>query len=1364
MDVVLRTPTGEAELSVRPGQEDVPIGDLVERVTGRAPAQVVFVDGRAVPSTAALGTSGVLTGSVISTVDDTVVAPSDGRVELVQVAGEGAGARRWLSSGRYRIGMGRRLSGRELELAPVDEPMLELTVDDAGAVTARAVSAPARLDATPLSNESPTAWTSGLVAVGGRVFALGRRGPRGATTTGHRHAGVGVEGTAAFNRPPRAAAAPPAPPLDVPDDGSSRSARSTVAHLTSLAAQRHGDDVEQRRREHPDLAAAVTLADTVAPELWERRAGHPDAFQIPIGLADVEWVPSLGRSAAALPGVSQMIADLGPLPLVPVTVDLLAERGIGVVGGTEFTRSFARSLLIETAVTHGPADVDIVVVSSEDRANAWEWVKWLPHARRGGSARIYSTPEEVAGWAAAVRRAWSRPSRPAPPEHVTVVVVDEPGWWRERAAPLRPLFTDASMPLRFVALTSAAPDVPAVCTTVVAAQPDGRAAVDYLMDRRRIDGVFPFLAAEHVALGAARRLAPLDDPDVPIVPAPPLPESVPLLRLLGLEAPTAGDVIGRWSDTSRGRLLVTLGSSDRGPLIVDLVTDGPHALVAGAAGAGKSELVRTMLGGLAAGHPPEAVNFLLVDGGTGESFGPCTGLPHTVGVFGGLDEHLAARLVRCLRAELRHRADVIRGADASSFAELEDRDGAPALARLVLVVDEFALLSTAVPDVVPGLIEVAERGADLGVHLVLVTPRPAGAVDDRLRELMNVRVAMRMQDDGDSLDVVGIVDAAHFAQRHPGRGALRLGDGDVTLFQAATSSDRVGDGVPGASSAVDLVDVTPAVVARELTPMEQRLVRIAAERRRRPGGEATELERLVAAVADAAQGSGRTVPRQPCPAPLPSVVELDTFFTQHPGDGIPYALVDLPDEQRQEAAWWTPGAGGSMLVSGGAGAGTSSLLASLALGIAERYSPDDVHVYVIDTDDGALAPLDALPHVGAVAGLDAPERIARVVSAVVGLVERRYQLALDRTPASVAASEPSVALLVDNVETLRRLLDDRRDLHGVWDDLQRIIDEGDPLGICTVVTTSPDRAVPVAVDGSIPTHLVMDLGERFAYTALGFRPAEIPTFVPGRALRHQDRAELQLVAPPSDLTAAVQHRRSDAATERPVQRIDPLPAVVTVDEVLDAARATDRGIDVPVGIVARTGDVAICPVTFGETVFVAGPQGSGRSSILVAIARAAASTAPDVARFGVAPHEGPLRRIAGVDTPDRSSDVAAWVERVATTPGRRIVLIDDADRLGGPAFDRLAALRDEQLAVVVAGRADDLRVAGQWTKPLQRFRTGVLLQPGPADGDLVRVSLGARLPAFDAHRGILVVDGEQVPLVAAVVSDVGTAAAEAADR
>ncbi|MGB0113741.1 MAG: FtsK/SpoIIIE domain-containing protein [Ilumatobacteraceae bacterium] len=1414
MDVVLRTPNGEAEVSLGPGQEDALLTDVVERVTGRPASQVVYIDGRAVPSATSIGTSGLLNGSTIATMDDAQQPPSDGRVEIVQIAGHGAGARSWLSAGRYRIGVGRRVSAQELDAAPVDTPMLEIEVDSDGSVGVRAASAQVRLDGVVLGTESATPWTTGLVDVAGRVFALGRRDPRAGVSAGHRFGGVGVDGTAAFNRPPRLAPAPDLPPLEVPDGGaqvraarrfplltmlapipiaiamalllgsptfllfglmspamgganwlterrsrrrdvdeSTRADRDAIASFTSAARDRHDQVRDRRRAAHPDLADVVLLGESASPELWQRRPGHVDVFQVAIGLADLDWSPELARTQQALSSAQAIVNDLGPTPMVPVTVDLLTERGVAFVGGSDFGRAAVRGVLLEAAVAHGPADLDVVVLSSGDRVHAWEWVKWLPHARSGGGVRVYSTEDQVTGWAAAVRRGWERPARPVSPNHLTLVIVDEPTWWRERTAPLRPLFSDASMPLRFVALTDESADVPAVCTTLVTAQPDHGATVDYLMDRRHVDAVHLYSASESLALRVARRLAPLDDPDVPMASESTLPESVPVLGLLGLLDPVPDDLVARWSRRVGHRAVVTVGMSDRGPLELDLVGDGPHALIAGTTGAGKSELLRSLVVGLAAELPPDDINFVLVDFKGGSAFDACANLPHTVGLVTDLDEHLAGRVLRCLRAELQHRELVLRAAGSSSLVEYQQLDGVPPLPRLVLVVDEFASVVAELPEFLPSLVDIAQRGRSLGLHMILATQRPAGVVDNKIRANTNLRIALRVQDDGDSLDVIGTKDAAQLPRRIPGRAYARLGAGELTMFQSAYSTGVSIDdqAAPPAGAAHHHLDVSPYVVARELAPMESRLVRRSLEDDDTVAGSPTDLVRLVGAIAGAALEVGQSEQRQPYPDPLTEHLPFERFLADHPGDAVPFALVDLPDEQRQSPAWWSPDADGSLLVYGIAGAGTSSLLVSLVLGLAERSSADDVHVYCIDADSNVLAPLAALPHVGAVVRLDELDRVARLATHLSDVLDHRKQLALEQGgPAAVASSEPAVVLMIDNVGSLRQQLEERRDLDGVWGALERVIRDGRSLGLCAVITAKQERAVPSSLSAQIPGRLVMRLGEQFGYSAFGFKTSEIPEFVPGRAVRPDDKSEMQLVEPPAALASVVAAMDCEPAGDRPVRRIDPLPSSVSVSEVVDAASRRDRAIVVPVGLDTRTATPACCVVPFGENVMVSGAPGSGRSSVLAAFAAAASRVEPRLETYSVTPRGGPLADIEGTDHPATPSDVAAWVDRIAEATTPRLVLVDDADRLGGPSFERLAALRDDELIVVVAGRGDDLRAPGHWSKPLQRFRHGVLLRPESSDGDLVRVALGARLQRFAPHRGVLVVDGEQIPLLAAI--------------
>ncbi len=232
-----------------------------------------------------------------------------------------------------------------------------------------------------------------------------------------------------------------------------------------------------------------------------------------------------------------------------------------------------------------------------------------------------------------------------------------------------------------------------------------------------------------------------------------------------------------------------------GVVDVDLVRDGPHGLIAGTTGSGKSELLRTLVVSLAANASPDHVTMILVDYKGGSTFDACARLPHTVGVVTDLDDGLAERVLVSLDAEVRRRELLLRAARADDLAAYR-RTSAEPLPRLVVVIDEFASLAKELPEFLGALVSIAQRGRSLGIHLVLATQRPAGVVTDDIRANTNLRIALRLQDRADAHDVVGDAAPARFPLGSPGRAALRLGPDELVVFQAADSSSPFGDAAP----------------------------------------------------------------------------------------------------------------------------------------------------------------------------------------------------------------------------------------------------------------------------------------------------------------------------------------------------------------------------------------------------------------------------------------------------------------------------------------------------------------------------------------------------------------------------------------
>ena len=385
-----------------------------------------------------------------------------------------------------------------------------------------------------------------------------------------------------------------------------------------------------------------------------------------------------------------------------------------------------------------------------------------------------------------------------------------------------------------------------------------------------------------------------------------LPERVSLGDLLGVlagepaEGRPDGDAAGAGpnasanaSAVSRRGLSAPIGIAADGVVHLDLVADGPHAVVAGTTGAGKSELLVSWVVGMAAGRSPDEVSFVLVDFKGGAAFAPLAGLPHVLGTLSDLDATLARRAIESLRAEVLHRERTLAAAGVRSIDELP----AKTLARLVVVVDEFAALVAERSELHALFADLAARGRSLGIHLVLCTQRPAGVVRDAVLANIAVRVALRLADRADSLGLVGDDSAARLPATPRGRAVIVDGAGARRTAQIALAAPR-------------------------------------------------DVERI-------ARATPPSRSRRPWCDPLPAIIHRDAL---PPADGIPFGLLDLPAEQRQPTAAIEE-RHGHVLVLGAPGSGTTTALASVAAGAgdAARWLPaDPVELWSVLAEPGAL--------------------------------------------------------------------------------------------------------------------------------------------------------------------------------------------------------------------------------------------------------------------------------------------------------------------------------------------------------------------------------------------------------------------------
>ena len=533
----------------------------------------------------------------------------------------------------------------------------------------------------------------------------------------------------------------------------------------------------------------------------------------------------------------------------PVLVD--ARLGIGVCGPMPLALAAARAITVQLAAVLSPETASLTVRASGDQ---WRWLDCLPHevARLPTAAMAGPDVQQVA-------------------------------------------FEGAESGSALVAVAESAELLPRNARVVV------RAGASQCNVVSHPDGKFPdalkleFVTAEE-AFDWARRQSDRADALGLLAGRASLAEAVDLSILLEPNVP------GVTATAAAVGLVCAIGLAADGPVSVDLVRDGPHAVVGGTTGSGKSELLVSWVIAMAAHRSPEVVSFLFVDFKGGASFAPLVDLPHTVGVITDLDTREALRALVSLRAEVRHRE---RGLAGAGLRSIDDAAPGAVFPRLVIVVDEYAAMVVDYPELSALFTDLAARGRSLGIHVILSTQRPAGVIREGILANCGLRLSLRVNNRADSVTVLGTDAAAALPARPPGRAVVVAAAGAPVHFQVAITS-----------------------------PADVRVV----------------TERWAAAPR----------PRRPWCRPLPHAVspgDLRALDDQPDLDGnvspvgppglpgnLPFALADLPMEQRQAVARYDPRGHGHLLIVGGGRSGKSGVLRALEAAptavVVQRIRPD----------------------------------------------------------------------------------------------------------------------------------------------------------------------------------------------------------------------------------------------------------------------------------------------------------------------------------------------------------------------------------------------------------------------------------------
>ncbi|WP_212911962.1 type VII secretion protein EccCa [Streptomyces sp. TS71-3] len=1142
--------------------------------------------------------------------------------------------------------------------------------------------------------------------------------------------------------------------------------RDYLRYLSQTRGRVHRAVMEQQAAlawRHPAPVALRSIVRTT--RLWERRAKDEDFAEVRVAVGDQQ----LGMRLTPLS--TKPVEDLDPLsahalrrfvraystvPDQPIALYLRSFSRVLLRGDETSARGLVRAALCQLALFHAPDELWISLCVADERRSEWEWAKWLPHSLHpqeqdgAGPARMIASAfndlEDLLGAEFTERPTFDPEELPGREEPFTVIVVDGvtvPAGHRLDG----PGFRNCVV----IDLSGSLTWRPGRTTLRLDVQPKSLKLVR--TDRTRKEQTTVLGRPDTMGRGGAESLARMVSPfrmGLSTDAMEPLAADVELTTLLGIPDLYRHDPTTLWkrsTATSRLRVPVAVGA-DGLPVDLDIKESaeggmGPHGMLIGATGSGKSELLRTLVLALALTNSSETLNFVLVDFKGGATFLGLDELPHTSAIITNLSEEVALveRMQDALHGELIRRQELLRAAgNYSSALEYEKAraSGTPLapLPSLFVVVDEFSELLAAHREFMDLFVMIGRLGRSLGVHLLLASQRLDEGRMHQLESHLSYRIGLRTFSAMESRGVLGVPDAYQLPSQ-PGSGYLKSGVEALTRFRAAYVSGgyrRRRGAVAQARVASQVVPWTADYVvprapvqSAEPEPVEEEteggpsLLSVALERLRDSGPDAHEVWLPPLGLPPTMDAL------LPGLAPDPA---RGLTAAGWPGTGklrVPVGLVDKPFEQRRDPLVVDlSGAGGHVGVAGGSQSGKSTVLRTLITSLALTHTPREVQFYCLDFGGGTLAALAGLPHVGGVAARLDSERISRTVAEVNAVLTHREQLFLDhnidsmstyrrRRAAGEFAEEPhgDVFLVVDGWATLRS------DFDALVPAFNQLAARGLNYGIHLVIGTARWMEMSAQVRDQLATRLELRLGDTMD-SVVDIRKAATVPRTPGRGLTVDAKLHFLSALPridtkesAEDLTDGVAHMVEQVAGNwsgpvAPKVRMLPhrLPAAELPQSEIDA---TSTGLRMPLGYDEET----LSPVwhDFSRTphLVAVGDTESGKTNLL-RLAAAAITTrytpaqarvlvvdyrrelveaVPEAYRLGHAVSLDALRELVGgsaraLKTRLPGQDITPARMRQADwwSGPRLFVLADDYDMIGGGnAFDHPFAPLFEYLAL-----------------------------------------------------------------------------------
>lgn len=911
-------------------------------------------------------------------------------------------------------------------------------------------------------------------------------------------------------------------------------------YLLSVRKKLHGALEAERDAlfyNNPSVQSIERMINAYSSRIYERTVRDEDFLKISIGTRDEQVsypvsmkykememeVDALAEEAREIYSRFLTVKDK------PVCVDL-KQAHVGLVGEKDVIHEQLKLIVAQLTFFHSYHDLEIITIFHEKYDEEFKWMNWYPHLRihainTYGCINSERMRDHVVGSLYRIlkdrklKQDESRKESRFLPHYL--FIIDEPKLIADHAIMEYLDKEPEGLGFSIIYTTHMRANLPENIKTVVQYE-NSEQGVLLLEQGEMADKKFRLQRAGQTDFETMARNVSVLVHEKGIVSQ--IPESITFFDMYQVERPEELQIEERWEkNQSHKTLAVPLGlrgMDDYLYLNLHERAHGPHGLVAGTTGSGKSEIVQSYILSLAVNFHPHEVGFLLIDYKGGGMAGLFKNLPHLLGTITNLDGSESMRAMASIKSELARRQKIFSQNNVNHINDYNKLfklgDVAEPLPHLFLISDEFAELKKEQPEFMAELVSAARIGRSLGIHLILATQKPSGVVDDQIWTNSRFKLALKVQNESDSKEIIKTPDAAFITQ--PGRAYLQVGNNEIyELFQSAWSGAAYRREQEKEEEA-QLVYLVNELGQGELLNSD---LSVAGESKQL---EATQLDVTIAYIAELYRSydaapvkkpwlpplSGRIVSpygEQYCDGKNREAQELPLILKAEIG------LVDIPEEQSQTAYVIDLLKDGNVAFFAAAGYGKSTFLTSLILSLALQNSVEKLHFYICDFGNSALAALNGLPHTADYLTVDDAEKINKLMRIINEEMKQRKKLFAEKMVQNFdiynrTAEEGllAIVIIVDNYDVVREMNQEFEEF------LTRLSRDGVGLGIYMAVSATRQGGIKYAALNNYKNKFAGYLVDKTEAAGLVGKSNYHPPEIEGRVLvKHENAADLMQV-------------------------------------------------------------------------------------------------------------------------------------------------------------------------------------------------------------------------------------------------------------